>query len=253
MKTFKWCMLVFAVALVLSYSLAQPKIPKLEQRVSDFTNTLSFQEWKLLEQILKSFEDSTSTQIAVLMVNSLEGGSIEEYANKVFAANRIGQANKNNGVLLLISKDDRKMKIEVGYGLEGVLTDALSSQITRNEIEPHFKDEHYFAGLVTGIDAIMRATRNEYQAENVGKGAPAVSAVLTVFAIGFVFFFLFPMIAARRRFIIGSGGHRYFSGWGYGGGLPGSFGSGGFFGGGGGGGWSGGGGMSGGGGATGSW
>jgi uncharacterized protein len=155
--------------------------------------------------------------------------------------------------LLVIAKDDKKMKIEVGYGLEGVLTDALSSEIIRNDIAPHFTNENYFAGLVTGLDAIMRATAGEYQAENRGRNAPVVSSALGIFALLFIFFFLLPIMAARRRYVVGSGGHRYFSGWGYGG-WPGSFGGGGGFGGfGGGGGWSGGGGMSGGGGATGSW
>ena len=242
-------MLIIVTAILLVT--AQIKIPKLEQRVSDFTNTLSFQEWQSLERMLKSFEDSTSTQIVVLIINSLNDENIEEYANKVFESNKIGQAKKNNGVLLVVSKEDRKMKIEVGYGLEGVLTDALSSQIIRNDMIPHFREGNYFGGLITGIDAIMRATAGEYYAEEKGKEAPAVSALLVLIAIGFVFFVLFPMMASRRRSIIGSGGHQYYSGWGYHGGRPGSFGGGSFFGGGGG--WSGGGGMSGGGGATGSW
>ncbi len=254
MNIFRWWLFIVMVATVASPASAQAKIPKLEQRVSDFTNTLSFQEWKSLEQMLKSFEDSTSTQIAVLIIDSLKGESIEEYATKAFEENKIGQAHKDNGVLLVIAKDDRKMKIEVGYGLEGALTDAVSSEIIRNDITPYFKEENYFAGLVTGLDAIMRATSGEYQADDRGKNAPVVSTSLGVLALGFVFFFLLPMMAARRRAVVGSGGHRYFSGWGYGG-WPGSFGGGGGFGGfgGGGGGWSGGGGMSGGGGATGSW
>ena len=157
-------------------------------------------------------------------------------------------------MLLVVAKDDRKVRIEVGYGLEGVLTDALSSQIIRNDMDPYFQNENYFAGLATGLDAIMRATAGEYEADNRGKNAPLVSTTLGILALGFVFFFLLPMMAARRRTVVGSGGHRYFSGWGYGG-WPGSFGGGGgsFGGFGGGGGWSGGGGMSGGGGATGSW
>jgi uncharacterized protein len=253
MKIFCRCLFIVFVALFASPVSAQVKIPELEQRVSDFTNTLSFQEWKSLEQMLKSFEDSTSTQIAVLMIGSLDGESIEDYASKVFEGNKIGQAHKDNGVLLVVAKDDRKMKIEVGYGLEGVLTDALSSEIIRNDIAPHFRDGNYFAGLVTGLDAMMRATAGEYQAEDRGKNAPVVSTTLGVLALGFIFFFLLPMMAARRRYIVGSGGHRYFSGWGYGG-WPGSFGGGGSSFRGGGSSFGGfGGGMSGGGGATGSW
>ncbi|MCX6120476.1 MAG: YgcG family protein [Ignavibacteriales bacterium] len=251
MKNFRWVVLVLLIVICSAFAAAETKIPKLEQRVSDFTNTLSFQEWQQLDQLLKSFEDSTSTQVVVLMIRSLEGESIEEYANKTFTENKIGQAKKDNGVLLLIAKQDHAMRIEVGYGLEGVLTDAITSQIIRQEITPYFKADNYFGGIVTGVDAIMRATAGEYHADNKGKRAPAASAGLVTLVILFVIFVLMPMMTSRRRSIIGSGGHSYFSGWGYGGGFgSGGFGGGGF---GGGGGFSGGGGMSGGGGASGSW
>jgi uncharacterized protein len=229
---------------------AETKIPKLEQRISDFTNTLSFQEWQQVDRLLKSFEDSTSTQVVVLMVSSLDGESIEDYANKTFTQNKIGQAKKDNGVLLVISKQDHAMRIEVGYGLEGTLTDAVTSQIIRQEITPFFKSDNYFGGIVTGVDAIIRAAAGEYHAEGKGRRAPAASAGLVTIFILFIMFILLPILSSRRRSIIGSGGHRYYSGWGYGSGLGGGFGGGGF---GGGGGFSGGGGMSGGGGASGSW
>jgi uncharacterized protein len=249
MKLFRWVLLVIVLCSV--DLLAETKIPKLEQRVSDFTNTLSFQEWQQLEHLLKGFEDSTSTQVVVLMVNSLEGESVEEYANKTFSANKIGQTKKDNGVLLVIAKQEHAMRIEVGYGLEGVLTDAVSSQIIRQEITPYFKADNYFGGIVNGVDAIMRASAGEYHADSKGKKAPAVSAGLVTLLMLFVVFILMPMMTSRRRSIIGSGGHSYYSGWGYGGGLGGGggFGGSGF----GGGGFSGGGGMSGGGGASGSW
>ncbi len=249
MKNFRWFVFTLVIVICSALTAAETKIPKLEQRVSDFTNTLSFQEWQQLDHLLKSFEDSTSTQIVVLMINSLEGESVEEYANKVFTENKIGQAKKDNGVLLMIAKQDHAMKIEVGYGLEGVLTDAIASQIVREEIIPLFKADNYFGGIATGVDAIMRATAGEYHADNKGKRAPAASAGLVTLVIIFVIFVLMPMMTSRRRSIIGSGGHSYYSGWGYGGG----FGGGGFGGFGGGGGFSGGGGMSGGGGASGSW
>jgi uncharacterized protein len=255
MKKLYLVILMLMLVMCVSHITAQTDIPKLDQRVSDFTNTLSFQEWQSLDRLLKSFEDSTSTQIVVLIVNSLEEISIEEYANKTFEVNKIGQTKKDNGVLLVIAKQDRKLRIEVGYGLEGVLTDAITSQIIRQEILPHFKEGNYFGGIVTGVDAIMRATAGEYQTDSKGKKAPATSVLLMIIAALFGFFFLWPMMSSRRRYVVGSDGHRYYSGWGYGGGWPGSFGGGGgsFGGFGGGGGFSGGGGMSGGGGASGSW
>jgi uncharacterized protein len=251
MKNLRWVVLILVIVLCGAYAAAELKIPKLEQRVSDFTNTLSFQEWQQLDHLLKSFEDSTSTQVVVLMVNSLEGESIEEYANKTFSENKIGQSKKDNGVLLVIAKQDHAVRIEVGYGLEGTLTDAMTSQIIRQEIIPHFKADNYFGGIVTGVDAIIRAATGEYHADNKGRKAPAVSGGLVMLIVLFAVFVLMPLMNSRRRSVVGSGGHSYFSGWGYGGGLGGGGFSGGGFGGGGG--FSGGGGMSGGGGASGSW
>jgi uncharacterized protein len=251
MKNVRWVVLLFVFAWGSAFAAADANIPKLEQRVSDFTNTLSFQEWQQLDHLLKTFEDSTSTQVVVLMINSLEGESIEEYANKTFSINKIGQVKKDNGVLVVIAKQEHAIRIEVGYGLESVLTDAVTSQIIRQEITPYFKADNYFGGLVNGVDVIMRAAAGEYHADTKGKKAPAVSAGLVSLILMVVVFVLMPMMTSRRRSIVGSGGHSYYSGWGYGGGFGGGgFGGGGF---GGGGGFSGGGGMSGGGGASGSW
>ncbi|HEY6951293.1 MAG TPA: TPM domain-containing protein, partial [Bacteroidota bacterium] len=202
--------------------------------------------------LLKRFEDSTSTQVVVLMVNSLEGQSIEDYAVKVFEKNKIGQAKKDNGILIVIAKDDHKAKIEVGYGLEGVLTDALCEQIIDREMIPQFKTSNFYGGILTGVTSIVGAVGGEYKAEPGGKAAPAISGGLVILFVLFFVYILLPLVAARRRTVIGGGGWNHFSGWGYGGFTGGGFGggSGGGFGGGG---FSGGGGMSGGGGATGSW
>ena len=224
---------------------AEKTIPKLEQRVTDLTNTLSFQEWQALEKMVKIYEDTTSNQIAILMIQTLDGWSIEEYANKVFTENRIGAEKKNNGVLLVVAKNEQTMKIEVGYGLEGVLTDALASRIIRDDIVPSFRQGNYFAGLISGTDAVMRACAGEYHADEKSGRRHGVPGNLVLLIIVFILFFLTPLFPSRRRHIIGSGGPFYYSGWG------GGFGSG--LGGGSGGGWSGGGGMSGGGGAVGSW
>jgi uncharacterized protein len=246
--------LILAVALIVFGQIlnAQKSIPQIEQRVNDFTNTLSFNEWKSMENLLKRFEDSTSTQIAVLMIDSLNGQSIEEYAASVFDKNKIGRAKKDNGVLLIVAKDDHKIKIEVGYGLEGVLTDVLCEQIIDKEIVPQFKDANFYGGILTGVTSIMGAVSGEYKAEPRGKAAPAISGGLVAVFLLFFFYGILPLVASRRRTIIGSGGWNHFSGWGYGRGWGGGFG-GGLGGGMSGGGFMGGGGMSGGGGATGSW
>ena len=163
MKNLRWVILAFLVAVCISFAAAEIQFPELKQRVNDFTNTLSFQEWQEVDRLLKSYEDTTSTQVVVLMINSLEGESIEEYANKTFTLNKIGQDKNDHGVLLLIAKQDQKVRIEAGRGLQGALTNAISSQIIRNDILPHFKADNYFGGIVTGVDAIVRAAAGNYQ------------------------------------------------------------------------------------------
>ena len=244
--------LAVAVLLLGQNLVAQRQIPQVEQRVNDFTNTLSFTEWKSMENMLKRFEDSTSTQIVVVMVDSLNGQSIEDYAVSIFEKNKIGRAKKDNGVLLVVAKEDHKIKIEVGYGLEGVLTDVVCEQIIEKEMIPQFKGANFYGGILTGVTSIMGAVSGEYKAEPRGNAAPAISGGLVAIFLLFFFYGILPLVASRRRTIIGSSGWNHFSGWGYGRGWGGGFG--GVLGGGmSGGGFMGGGGMSGGGGATGSW
>jgi len=244
-----------ALLLAISVNLiAQPEVPRLQQRITDFTNTLSFSDWRALETRLKVFEDSTSNQIAIVLVNSLEGGSIEDYSMKIFEKNKLGQTGKDNGVLIVIAKADRKARIEVGYGLEGVLTDAATTQIREREMNTRFRTGDFAGGLNAAVTAIIEATAGEYKVEQRGKNAPLTSVILVLFFFGIMGAFVLPLFSSRRRTLIGSRGSLYRSGWGwpYGGG---GFGGGGFGGGsfGGGGGFSGGGGMAGGGGSSGSW
>ncbi len=232
----------------------QPEVPQLQQRVTDFTNTLSFNEWRSLENQLKRFEDSTSTQIAILMINSLEGASIDDYSMQVFEKNKLGQKGKDNGVLILIAKADHKARIEVGYGLESVLTDAATTQIREREMNPFFRANNFYGGLSAGVSAIIATTAGQYKVEG-GRNAPMMSFILVLFFFGIMGAFVIPMFSTRRRAILTSGGSTYRSGWGwpyggFGGGSGGGFFSGGSFGGGG---FSGGGGMGGGGGSSGSW
>ncbi len=148
----------------------QPEVPLLQQRVTDFTNSLSYNEWRILESRLKQYEDSTSTQVAVLMINSLEGASIDDFSMRVFEKNKLGQKGKDNGVLVLIAKADHKARIEVGYGLEGVLTDATTVQIREREMNPFFKVNNFYGGLSAGISAIMATTAGEYTRLNLAGG-----------------------------------------------------------------------------------
>ena len=141
-------------------------VPQLHEHVTDFTNTLEFSEWRSLETQLKRFEDSTSTQIAVVMIQSLQGEDITDYSLKIAEANKIGTKGKDNGLLILIAKEDKEIRFEVGYGLEGSLPDALCDQIIRNEIRPRFRDGDYYGGISAGLDAVIEATKGEYKAES---------------------------------------------------------------------------------------
>lgn len=228
-------------------------LPRLDQRVNDYTNTLSYAEWRSLESELRAFEDTTSNQVVILMVETAGDRGMEDFANRVFEQGRIGQKDKNNGVLILVALKDRAVRIEVGYGLEGVLTDALCRQIIEREILPRFREEQYFGGLVASVYAIAGAIAGEYTVDRRGEDAPLIGSGLLVALFLFMMFVVRPLLRSRRRLIMTSTGHRYHSGWGWPGSFGGGLGGGGGFGGGGFGGFSGGGGLSGGGGATGRW
>jgi uncharacterized protein len=235
--------------------------PKLGGRVNDQAALLSSAARESLEQKLDAHEKATGQQFALLTVKSLEGDVIEDFAVRVFEAWKLGKKGKDDGLLLVVALDDRKMKIEVGYGLEGVITDAVASRVIRGTLSPAFKSKNYEAGIARAFDALIARAGGEPGAEpdpstQPGRPAPPRFGQWLIFL---VFFLLFPFLHFINR---GSGfGRRRgpFGGGFYGGGLGGfgggyRSGGGGFGGGGfGGGGFSGGGGSSGGGGASGGW
>lgn len=139
-------------------------VPFLGGRVNDTAGMLSGPALQELETMLKMHEDSTSNQVVILTVASLEGEVLEEYSFRVAETWALGQADKDNGVLILVARDDRKVRIEVGSGLEGDLTDALSGRIIRNEIVPRFRDGDFDAGLVEGTKAVLAAIEGSYEA-----------------------------------------------------------------------------------------
>lgn len=243
--------------------IAPPNPPRL---VNDLAGVLSKEQVAILEEKLVALDDSTSNQIAVVILKTLEGYDVQDYANKLFRSWGIGNKKTNNGVLILASIEDRKVWIEVGYGLEGAIPDITASSIYRNEIVPEFKQQNYFRGIDNAINALSKAAVGEYKTKRnkpSSGGGKSGNSILT---------FLFIVIVVI--FVLGAGGR---GGGGRGGGMMsrrgaanvaeallwssllggnnrggGGFGGGGF--GGGGGGFGGfGGGSSGGGGAGGSW
>jgi uncharacterized protein len=144
-------------------SLAQKAVPELwGLHVHDEAHVLSKPVVDQLEAKLVAYRDSTSNEIAILIIPTLEGEIIEEYALRVAEKWALGDKEKDNGALLLIAVDDHKMRIEVGEGLEGVLTDVASNRIIRNELAPNFRSNDYDNGVKQGVDAMMAAIGGEY-------------------------------------------------------------------------------------------
>jgi len=234
---------------------AEPAFPKLTGRVTDAAGVLPADTVAALEAKLKALEDSTGTQLVVATVPDLQGYEIDEYGYQLGRAWGIGQKGTNNGAILLIAPAQRKLRIEVGYGLEGVLTDAVSSRIIRQAIVPRFKAGDIAGGVAAGADQLIAllqlppdqqaAFAAKAKAASADQGdSPGWGALVWLIII-----IVWVVIASRR----GSRGRR--SGpvilWGPG--IGGNWSGGGGGGGGGFGGFSGGGGSFGGGGASGDW
>ncbi len=268
-------------------------IPKLEARVTDVTGTLTAGQQAELEQKLADFEARKGAQIAVLLVPSVQPEEIEQYSIRVAEAWKLGRKKVDDGALLILAKDDHKLRIENGYGLEGVLTDAASNRIIEDTMVPLLRQGQYYAAISAGVDQMMalidgeqlpppdrtwqhRGSRNlnflPFMLVAVLFGSSilrsifgrAGGAVLSGGVIGVVVFLVTSVlglaigaaiVSALLALLFGASGGGWSSGGGGFGGLGGLGGGfgGGGFGGGGGGGFSGGGGGFGGGGASGSW
>jgi len=242
-------LIICCLLLSCAYVLAQPEIPVLTKYATDLTGTLNQAQLDELNRRLQVFSDTTSNQLVFVMVPSLNDFPLEEYAYAIAKKNKVG-SEKNNGIVFLIAKNDRKMRIEVGYGLEGALTDATSNSILRNEVAPFLKQQNYFGGISAGVTAIIMATAGEYKAVPQKKKKDHIGGFFPF--IIFIIIAFFALFRRRRGFggFFFPGGFGNFGGGGWGGGSWGDGGgsSGGDFGG-----FSGGGGDFGGGGSSGSW
>jgi uncharacterized protein len=228
--------------------------PKPATYFNDYAGVVSTATAQRLNRTLEDFEKATSSQVVVAIFSKMQtDSSLEDYTRRIAEAWKVGQKGENNGAVLFVFVQDRRMRIEVGYGLEGALPDALGKRIVDDEIAPYFKRGDYDGGLTAGVTAILQATRGEYK---VARRSFPASLVLLFWLV-----LLIVMIAAFVRIVRRAAGTIYhrrgrqnYGGWWWGGGWGGGS-SGGWSGGGGfsGGGFSGGGGSFGGGGASGSW
>lgn len=153
--------LICLILLVASVCLAEQDIPPLKSRVTDVTNTLTQQEKNSIEAKLAAFEQEKGAQIAVLIVPTTAPETIEQYSIRVVEAWKLGRKGVDDGVLLLVAKNDKKLRLEVGYGLEGVLPDAIAKRIISEVIAPHFKQGNFAGGITAGIDAMLKVIGGE--------------------------------------------------------------------------------------------
>ncbi len=188
-----------------SFSFAQydiPKKPDVQTSVYDYSNLLSPSEKSSLEEKLITYSDTTSTQIVIAVINSTNGENINYLGAQWGQEWGIGQAKEDNGILILLAKDDRKIAINTGYGIEHLLTDALSKRIIENDIIPYFKQNDYYGGLNRGADAIFEVLNGEYQGTRKSDNKQG-------FPVGLIFIIIFIIIlisiSKNKR---GGGGNR---------------------------------------------
>jgi uncharacterized protein len=172
--------------------------PALKGRVNDYAEMLSPSTVNRLETRLAEFERTDSTQIAVLTVPSLQGDSLEEFSIRTAEKWKLGQKGADNGALLVISRDDRKLRIEVGYGLEGKLTDLMSGRIIDDIITPDFKQGNFDAGVEHGVEAMIKISSGEFTAKDLPeRKKKSLSGKYIFFA--FFLFFLIGSAGSKKK------------------------------------------------------
>lgn len=222
-----WQLIVvlFAAFIFSNTALAKPTFPALTGRVVDNAHILSTASINNLEQTLAQYETTTSNQLVVATIPSLQGLTIEEYGYQLGRTWGIGQKEKNNGVLLIVAPKDRQVRIEVGYGLEGKLTDAISSQIIQTIILPKFRNQNYAGGINDGVTAIIEVISGKtiYSNEIANKSEQP----LTIFDLIpiILFFILFFLVLFYGKKGGGSGGGGFGGSGSSGGGFSGGGGS----------------------------
>ena len=176
----RWFFLLVLILapLLLASAGAEVAIPPLTARVTDLTNTLNPQQRDALEQKLAAFEAAKGSQIAVLIVPTTQPEAIEQYSIRVVEQWKLGRKAVDDGALLLVAKDDRKMRLEVGRGLEGAVPDAVAKRITADIIAPYFKKGDFAGGIGAGVERLIRVVEGEPLPEPAGKSQPSRPVVV---------------------------------------------------------------------------
>lgn len=268
----RWLMLCLLWLACLSTAWAEVAVPPLSARVTDLAGLLSPEQRAALESRLQAFEAAKGSQIAVLIVPTTQPETIEQYSMRVAEQWKLGRKGVDDGVLLLIARDDRTLRIEVGYGLEGALPDAIAKRIVADDITPHFKQGDFYGGIVAGVTRIIAVIEGEplpVPAKSTSRNGIPLEGLLPFLIFGALISgallrhmlgafpgalvngglvglavillsgsVLFALLFGFMAFVFGLGGGRRWGGGGFGGGAGfpggGGFGGGGFGGGGGG-------------------
>lgn len=201
---------IFTVILVFSASIFALEVPALKGYVNDYANIINKNDEVELEKYLKSVEDTTGAQIAVLTIPSLKGEDLAVFSLKAASTWGLGKKGDNNGALLLVALQEREVRIEVGYGLEGLLTDAKCGLIIRNVIIPQFKSGDYSEGILKGVQNMGGLVTNDQEmvSKSVTEEAENPDSIVASFFIIIWLIFIFIVIASkstrrRRRYIGG--------------------------------------------------
>lgn len=189
----KKLIILFLLTFSYNFGFAQDFPPQSSKLVNDFTNTLTASQIQQLENKLVAFDDSTSSQIAVVIIKSVGEYDINDYTLKLGRKWGVGGKTKNNGVVLLIALGDRKISIQTGYGLEGALPDIYTKRIIENDIKPYFKEENYFAGIETGTNSIISLIKGEYKndhpkakSKGTNKGGAGFIVIIIIIVIAII-------------------------------------------------------------------
>jgi uncharacterized protein len=210
----RWLVRAAAVALlaVPALAAADVAVPPLKAHVTDLTGTLSAPQIRDLESRLGDFERSKGSQVAVLLLPTTQPETIEQYSIRVADAWKIGRARVDDGVILVVAKDDRKLRIEVGRGLEGAIPDAVAKRVVSDVIAPHFRDGDFYGGISAGADALMQLIEGEPLPVPRGQappqsvqGDPFQLVVVLVFA-AFILGSVFSRLIGRSLGAVATGG-----------------------------------------------
>jgi uncharacterized protein len=203
----KRLLIIITICFLFINGFAQKFPAKPNTLVNDYTNTLSASEVSSLENKLVAFDDSTSIQISVVFIPSLDGYDVADYGYQLGRAWGIGGSEKNTGILLLSSIGDRKVTIQTGYGMEGALPDAIAKRIIENEVKPSYKNGNYYKGVDDATNAIISYTKGEYKSDS-----KKVSGKSNGFPVGLIFIIIIVIIGIIGRGGKGGGGRNVIGG-----------------------------------------